>query len=77
MKKSIAIHMSDIENELNARYALAGYTPDGFEDNMYSIKLGILAEMYEVEEATGKLTVERDTAYGKIAEHLENMGSWR
>lgn len=76
MKKSITIHMNDIETELNARYALAGYSPEGFEDSMYSIKLGILAEMYEVDEATGKLTRDRDTAYGKIAEHLENMDSW-
>jgi NTP pyrophosphatase (non-canonical NTP hydrolase) len=76
MKKTIENHIRDIENELNARYTLAGYTPEGFEDNMYSIKLGILAEMYEVEEATGKLTPERDTAYGKIAEHLENMDNW-
>ncbi len=76
MKKSIKAHMTDIETEMNARYELAGYTPDGFEDSMYSIKLGILAEMYEVDEATGKLTPERDTAYGKIAEHLETMDGW-
>lgn len=77
MKKNIENHIHDIENELNARYTLSGYTPEGFEDNMYSIKLGILAEMYEVEEATGKLTPARDAAYGEIAERLENMGSFR
>jgi hypothetical protein len=77
MKKNIENHIRDIEKELDARYTLSGYAPEGFEDNMYSIKLGILAEMYEVEETTGKLTPERDTAYGKIAEKLENMESWR
>jgi hypothetical protein len=67
---------NDIMKEVDARYSLAGYNPEGFEDNMYSIKLGILAEMYEVDEATGKLTRERDSAYGKIAEKLEIMGGW-
>lgn len=77
MKKRIATHVNDIESELNDRYALAGYSPEGFEDSMYSIKLGILAEMYDADETTGKLTRERDTAYGVVAEQLENMDSWR
>ena len=76
MKKNITNHMNDIENEMNARYALAGYTPEGFEDSIYSIKLGILAEMYEVDETTCKLTPERDKAYGKIAESLEVQNGW-
>jgi hypothetical protein len=76
MKKSIAILVEEIEKEVDTRYTLAGYTPDGFGDNMYQYKLGILAEMYEVDEATGKLTPERDIAYGKVAETFENLGSW-
>lgn len=76
MTKRIEKHIFDIERELDARYTLSGYSPEGFEDNMYSIKLGILAEMYEVDEATGKLSKDRDAAYGKLAQHLEFMAGW-
>lgn len=76
MTKRVERHIFDIERELDARYTLSGYSPEGYEDDMYSIKLGILAEMYEVDEATGRLTKDRDTAYGKIAQHLEFMSSW-
>lgn len=76
MKKNLQTIINDIETEMNARYTLSGYTPDGFEDSRQSILLGILAEMYEVEELAGKLTPERDTAYGKIAERLESSNSW-
>lgn len=76
MKKTVALHIEDIKKELDARYVLAGYAPNGFEDNMYSIKLGILAEMYEVEEMTGRLTYERESAYSKIADELDTRASW-
>lgn len=68
-------HAQDIQREVDRRYKLSGFKPNGFEDDMWGEKFGILSEMYEQEEELG-IAEERVIAYAQVAELYRTMGGW-
>lgn len=76
MKKIINAHKQAIEQEVNKIYDLKKCKPNGFGDNMYHIKNGILLDMFEKEEESGSVEKDRQAAFILLAEEYETMGSW-
>ena len=66
----------EIEQEVDKQYNIESHKPDGFGDNMYQYKLGILSDMYEKEEALGAIPKDREKAFVQIAKEYETMSSW-
>lgn len=61
-----------LESEVEEKFDPAQV--DGFEDSAPSIKLGILAEMYDEEPMD--IEIGKELAYDKLATRYQTMGAW-
>ena len=66
--------MEVLESEVEKRFAEEKHKVDGFEDSAPSIKLGILADMYE-DEPMG-IGISKELAYDRLARIYEVQASW-
>ena len=70
--KTVNEWINVLENEVESKFDKSKV--NGFEDSAPSIKLAVLAEMYE-NEPTG-IEPNKDRAYGKLADHYDVQAAW-
>lgn len=79
MEKNVIACVQELKAEVDMRYRLGGYKPDGMSESAFDIKLGILAEMYERFEELKEADENRDnkeTAFCQLSELYHTCGSW-
>lgn len=67
-KEWIEILRAEVEKRFDASQV------DGFENSAPSIKLGILADMYEAEPID--IEIGKEIAYDKLATEYQTMSAW-
>lgn len=75
MKKKVFECVQELKKEVDRRYAMAAYKPNGFGDNMYEYKFAILSEMFELDSELG-MPREKLLAYAQISDLYDSCSSW-
>ena len=76
--KSVIAIVEELKKEVEVKYALSGFKPNGFEDNEFDEKIAILADMFEEDEKLGLCEAKsnRAKAYMQLSELYHACGSW-
>ena len=76
--KNVIAIVKELEKEVELKYKMSGFKPNGFGEDAYGEKLAILSEMYEEDEKLGLCGAKsnRTKAYMQLSELYHACGSW-
>lgn len=76
--KNVIAIVKELESEVELKYKLSGFKPDGFGDDAFSQKLAILSDMFEEDEKLGLCDAKsnRAEAYMQLSELYHTCGAW-